>query len=134
MSDEPLEPSSSNKIKSFTSLATPLVFAEPGLTSIETNRIKSQGKSFWDSLQETFEHSADLLKQEVSQQYHDIHDQVESEFQEVKHTIESIPEQMSNQVNSVMTEVKEKVDDFQLDERIESHLDSLKNTFDVFKW
>ncbi|MBU2897829.1 hypothetical protein [Vibrio hepatarius] len=134
MSDESPEPSSPNTIKSLTSLATPLVFAESGLTSIDANRIKSQGQSFWHSLQDTFEHSADLLKQEVSQQYHDIHDQVETEFQEVKQTIESIPEEISKQVDSAVTDVTEKVNDYQLDKRIESSFDSLKNAVDVFKW
>ena len=134
MSDDSPEPSSPNAIKSLTSLATPLVFAESGLTSIDTNRNKSQWKSFWHSWQDTFENSADLLKQEVSQQYHDIHDQVETEFQEVKHSIESIPEEISKQVDSTVTDVKEKVSDYQLDKRIESSFDSLKNAFDVFKW
>ncbi|WP_341662745.1 hypothetical protein [Vibrio sp.] len=134
MSDEPLEPSSTNPIKSLTSLATPLVFAESGLTSIDANCIKSHGKSFWHSLQDTFEDSADLLKEEISQQYHDIHDQVEAEFQEVKHNIESIPEEISKLADSAVTDMKEKVSDYQLDKRIESGFDSLKNAFDVFKW
>ncbi|CAM3611757.1 hypothetical protein [Vibrio aquimaris] len=134
MSDESLEPSSTNPIKSLTSLATPLVFAESGLTSIDANRIKSHGKSFWHSLQDTFEDSAGLLKQEVSQQYHDIHDQVEAEFQEVKHTIESVPEEISKQLGSAVTDMKEKMSDYQIDKRIESSFDSLKNAFDVFKW
>ncbi|MFY2509016.1 hypothetical protein ACN3E9_12190 [Vibrio pectenicida] len=134
MSDESPEPSSPNAIKSLTSLATPLVFSESGLTSIDTNRIKWQGKSFWHSLQDTFEHSADLLKQEVSQQYHDIHDQVKAEFQEVKQTIVSIPEEISKQVDSAITDVTEKVNDYQLDKRVESSVYSLNNTFDVFRW
>ena len=132
--DESLEPSSANPIKSLTSLATPLVFAESGLTSIDANRIKSHGKSFWHSVQDTFEDSADLLKQGISQQYHDIHNQVETEFQEVKHNIESIPEEISEQVGSAVADMKEKVSDYQLDKRIESSFDSLKNAFDVFKW
>ena len=105
MSDESPEPSSPNAIKSLTSLATPLVFSESGLTSIDTNRIKSQGKSFWHSLQDTFEHS-----------------------------IESIPEEISKQVDSAITDVTEKVNDYQLDKRVESSVDSLNNAFDVFKW
>lgn len=144
MSDESLEPSSTNPTKSLTSLATPLVLAESGLTSIDSNRMKALGENLWQSLQDTFEQSVDLVQQEVNQQYHQIHDQVETELEQVKQTIETIPQEISRQVDSAITdareksaswfdEMKEKVDDYQLDERIESSFDSLKHAFDVFK-